>query len=235
MNNYDKLLPEINEHVNSSPFKEICGLIVSKKRKISYIPCTNIADNANEFILDPIEYADATENSTVLAVVHSHINVNPNPSQADLIAIERHKLPFLIVNYPLNTLTYTEPSGYKAPLVGRPFVHAITDCYALLIDYYKQELKLDIIDFDRRSEWWAKGDNLYLENYEKAGFVRVDDLQKHDIILMQVASQVPNHCAIYLGDNIILHHVMGKASSRDVYGGYWKKITSLIVRHKSLC
>lgn len=235
MKHLEKLLGEINVHVNSSPHKEICGLIISAKRKYKYISCNNLADNSNEFIIDPIDYANAEDEGTIVAVVHSHINVNPSPSQADLIAIERHKLPFLIVNYPLNTFTYTEPSGYKAPLIGRPFVHGITDCYALLIDYYKQELKLDIMDFDRQSEWWAKGDNLYLENYEKAGFVRVDDLQKHDIILMQVASQVPNHCAIYLGDNIILHHVMGKASSRDVYGGYWKKITSLIVRHKSLC
>lgn len=235
MKYFEKLLGTINDHVNSSPAKEICGLIISHKRKYQYIPCENIADNANEFIIDPSEFADAADKGTVLAVVHSHVNINPNPSQADLISIERHKLPFLIVNYPLNTWTYTEPTGYKAPLIGRQFVHAITDCYALLIDYYKQELKLDIMDFDRRSEWWAKGDNLYLENYEKAGFVKVDDLQKHDIILMQVGSQVPNHCAIYLGDNIILHHVMGKASSRDVYGGYWKKITTHIVRHKSLC
>lgn len=235
MKHLEKLLGEINAHVNSSPSKEICGLIISAKRKYRYIQCRNIADSANEFIIDPIDYANAEDNGTVVAVVHSHVNVNPNPSQADLISIERHKLPFLIVNYPLNTWTYTEPTGYEAPLVGRPFVHGITDCYALLIDYYKKELDLDIIDFDRQSEWWAKGDNLYLENYKKAGFIKVDDLQKHDIILMQVGSQVPNHCAIYLGDNIILHHVMGKASSRDVYGGYWKKITSLIVRHKSLC
>lgn len=235
MTYFEKLLGEINDHVNSSPTKEVCGLIISRKRKYSYIQCTNIADGANEFIIDPAEFADAADKGTVLAVVHSHVNVNPNPSQADLISIERHKLPFLIVNYPLNTWTYTEPSGYKAPLIGRQFVHGITDCYALLIDYYKQELNLDIMDFDRRSEWWTKGDNLYLENYEKAGFVQVDELQKHDIILMQVGSQVPNHCAIYLGDNVILHHVMGKASSRDVYGGYWKKITTHIVRHKSLC
>ena len=232
---YNKLLDDIKAHVNSSPSKEVCGLIVSVKRKNIYIQCKNIADNANEFIIDPIDYANAADKGTVLTVVHSHINVNPNPSQADLIAIERSKLPFLIVNYPLNTLTYTEPSGYIAPLIGRQFVHGVTDCYALLIDYYKRELNLDIMDFDRQSEWWIKGDNLYLENYEKAGFVRVDDLQKHDIILMQVGSQVPNHCAMYLGDNIILHHVMGKASSRDVYGGYWKKITTHIVRHKSLC
>lgn len=229
----DKLLDTIKEHVNSSPKREICGLIVSHKRKNMYIPCTNVSQGENEFIIDAAEYADISDKYKVLAVVHSHVGINPNPSQADLIAIERNKLPFLIVNYPLNTWTWTEPTGYVAPYIGRPFVHAVTDCYALLVDYYKRELKLDIKDYARQNEWWIKGDNLYLENYEDAGFVKVDDLQKNDIILMQVASPVPNHCAIYLGDNIILHHVMGRVSSRDVYGGYWRKITSVIVRHKS--
>jgi len=231
----EKILNEVKSHVNSSPKREICGLIVSHKRKNFYIPCTNVSQGENEFIIDAQEFADISDKYKVLAVVHSHVNANPNPSQADLISIEQNKLPFLIVNYPLNTWTWTEPSGYVAPYIGRPFVHGITDCYAMLVDYYKRELKLDIKDYKRQNEWWIKGDNLYLENYEDAGFVKVDNLQKHDIILMQVASPVVNHCAIYLGDNIILHHVMGRASSRDVYGGYWRKITSIIVRHKSLC
>ena len=231
----EKILEQIKTHVNSSPAREICGLIVSHKRKNFYVPCTNVSQGENEFVIDPVEFADISDKYKILAAVHSHIGINPKPSQADLIEIERNNLPYLIMNYPLNTWTYTEPSGYKAPLVGRPFVHGITDCYALLVDYYKQELKLDINDYARNHEWWLKGDNLYLENYEDAGFVKVDTLQKHDVIIMQVASPVPNHCAIYLGDNVILQHVMGRVSSRDVYGGYWQKITSIIVRHKSLC
>lgn len=231
----DEILEAVKIHVNSSPKREICGFLVSHKRKILYVPCTNVSQGENEFVIDAEEYAEVSDKYEILAVVHSHVNTNPNPSQADLIAIEKHNLPFLIVNYPLNTWTFTEPSGYEAPLIGRQFVHGVTDCYAMLVDYYKRELGLDIKDYKRQQEWWAKGDNLYLENYEDAGFIKVDNLQKHDIIIMQIASFVPNHCAIYLGDNIILHHVMGKASSRDVYGGYWRKITSLIVRHKSLC
>lgn len=231
----DKLLEEVKAHVNSSPKREICGLIVSHKRKNMYVPCTNVSQGENEFIISAEEYADISDKYKVIAVVHSHINSNANPSQADLISIEQNKLPFLIVNYPLNTWTWTEPTGYKAPYIGRQFVHGITDCYAMLVDYYKRELGLDIKDYKRQPEWWIKGDNLYLDNFEDAGFIQVDNLQKNDIIIMQVASPVPNHCAIYLGDNIILHHVMGRVSSRDVYGGYWRKITSIIVRHKSLC
>ena len=231
----ESILNDVKTHVNASPHREICGLIVSHRRKNFYVPCANISQGENEFIIDAVEFADISDKYKVLAVVHSHIGISPKPSQADLISIEKNNLPFLIVNYPLNTHTWTEPTGYVAPFIGRPFVHGVTDCYAMLVDYYKHELNLNIKDYERQSEWWSKGDNLYLENYADAGFIKVDDLQVNDIIIMQVASPVPNHCAIYLGDNIILHHVMNRASSRDIYGGYWRKITSLIVRHKSLC
>jgi proteasome lid subunit RPN8/RPN11 len=231
----DYLMDEIKAYVNASPVREVCGLIVSYRRKHIFKPCANVASQDNAFAIDSVEFAEINDQYKVICVVHSHININPAPSQADLIEIERHQLPYFIMNYPLNTYSYTEPSGYQAPYIGRNFVHGITDCYAIWRDYYQRELGIEMIDYERDIEWWLKGDNLYLKNYQAAGFLPVDNLQKHDIILMQVASQVPNHCAVYIGDNVILHHVMGKASSRDVYGGYWRKITSLVLRHSSLC
>jgi cell wall-associated NlpC family hydrolase len=51
---------------------------------------------------------------------------------------------------------------------------------------------------------------------------------------MQVASPVPNHAAVYLGDGLILHHLQGRLSSRDVYGGYWQKVTTHALRHPLL-
>lgn len=49
---------------------------------------------------------------------------------------------------------------------------------------------------------------------------------------MQVRSKngVPNHAAVYLGDGLMLHHMYGRLSSRDVYGGYWREVTRLVVR-----
>jgi proteasome lid subunit RPN8/RPN11 len=220
-------------HANSSPKREICGVVITSRRKNQYVPCRNIADNNEQFVIDPEDYAAAEDAGKVIAIVHSHVNVNPNPSQADLIGIERTKLPWLIVNTPVNTHTITYPTGYVAPYVGREFVHGITDCYSIWRDYYSRELGIEMIDYERGVEWWLKGQDLYEDNYKAAGFVVVDDLKEHDIILMKVASDKQNHAAIYLGNNIILHHVMGKISSKDVYGGYWRKVTTKILRHVS--
>jgi cell wall-associated NlpC family hydrolase len=51
---------------------------------------------------------------------------------------------------------------------------------------------------------------------------------------MKCNSAVPNHAAIYLGNNTILHHLVDRLSSKDVYGGYWLKATVCVLRHKEL-
>ena len=63
--------------------------------------------------------------------------------------------------------------------------------------------------------------------------IPVADVQPGDLILMQLSSPLPNHAAIYLGDQLILHHVQQRLSSRDVYGGYYGKSTACALRHES--
>ena len=121
-------------------------------------------------------------------------------------------------------------------LVGREWSHGVLDCYALVRDWYQLERGVDLPNFARFDDWWKRGENLYIENFARAGFAPVDasDLQAGDCFLMQVASSVPNHAAVYLGDGLILHHLQGRLSSRDVYGGYWQKVTTHILRYTDL-
>jgi hypothetical protein len=52
--------------------------------------------------------------------------------------------------------------------------------------------------------------------------------------LMQVNSDVPNHAGQSIwATGSILHHLQGRLSSRDVYGGYWQKITTHTLGHQS--
>jgi len=230
----EQLIDSVKTHVNSSPAREVCGLIVSHRRKHLYVPCTNIAERLNDFCIDPVQLADIEDKYKIVCVVHSHVNSNANPSQADLVEIERNNIPYLIMNYPLNTWTYTEPSGYQLPYVGRTFVHGITDCFSIWADYYKRELGIEFKHYERDFEWWKRGQNMYIDHLDELGMVQVNDMQKHDIILMQIVSPVPNHAAVYVDDNKILHHIQGKVSSIDVYGGWYRKITTHILRHKTL-
>ena len=216
--------------------RESCGLVISVKNKPKYVACTNIASDLNEFSISPGDYAACEDTGTILGVVHSHYGHPPEPSQADLVSCEKTGLPWLIVNQPLGTHKTITPTGYVAPLEGRLFVHGVLDCYSIIKDYYSQELGIDIPEFTRQEEWWLKGDNLYMDNFEQAGFLQVpaDSLRKHDVIIMQCRSEVPNHAGIYLGNMVVLQHLAGRLSSKDVYGGYWQRMTVAVVRHREL-
>ena len=222
------------EHAAEEAPRECCGLVVNIGKRTVYQLCRNISETGDQFIISPDDYAECEEKGEVIGVVHSHYGMPPDPSPADLVGCERSGLPWLIVNQPAGTYRVVEPTGYVAPLEGRPFVHGVFDCYSIIRDYYAQELGIDIPDFDRAEEWWLKGYNLYMDNFEKAGFAKVepDSLQEHDVIIMQCRSEVPNHAAIYLGDSRILQHLTGRLSGKDIYGGYWQRMTVAVVRHK---
>jgi cell wall-associated NlpC family hydrolase len=75
---------------------------------------------------------------------------------------------------------------------------------------------------------------LYDDNWEREGFVEIaaGAMQPGDIIMMSVQASVTNHAAVYVGDNIILHHLFGHLSSRTPYGKYYRDRTVRVVRHK---
>lgn len=229
-------LISIKNHASVEYPRESCGVISVVSGKERYTPCRNIAESNEQFVIHPEDYAKADDAGEILSIVHSHCNIPPAPSQADLVGCERSGLPWVIVSHPTGQVYTFEPSGYEAPLVGRQFSHGILDCYTLCRDYYKRTLDIDLIDFQRDYEWWLKGQNLYMDYFQAAGFVQIDlgDLREHDSVIMQVRSPVPNHAAVYIGDDRIIQHVMGRLSSRDVYGGWYRKCTILAVRHRSL-
>ena len=219
-------------HAKAQYPRESCGLIVVRKGKASYFECGNLAVGTDQFAIDPKDYARADGRGVIVGVVHSHPNGTPEPSQADLVGCEASQLPWHIVGYPSGQWASITPSGYRAPLVGRQWSHGVLDCYSIIRDWYKETRSIELLDFTRRDEWWLHGEDLYQANYEKAGFVPVDEPPiEGDVLLMQVASPVPNHAAIYLSDGLILHHLQNRLSSRDVYGGYWQKNTTHILRY----
>lgn len=227
----DLALEAFKAHAAAEYPREACGLLVDGV----YVPCDNIASTPSEhFVLAPASYLAASRLGKIEAVCHTHPNNTCEPSEADLSACEATKLPWYILSWPTAKLRSFAPSGYEAPLIGRTFVHGVHDCYSLARDYYKRTLGLDLPDFDRRDMWWNEGGNLYVENFQKAGFVRVDDaVREHDGLLMQIVSKVTNHGAVYIGDGLILHHVQNRLSCRTPYGGYWAKNTTHHLRHVS--
>jgi proteasome lid subunit RPN8/RPN11 len=237
-------LDAIRAHAVADYPREACGLVAVVKGRERYIPCRNLATTPSEhFVLAPEDYANAEEQGELVAVVHSHPDVAARPSEADRVACEASGLPWLIVavarddngQVMAGELVQIQPEGYQAPLVGRPFSHGVLDCYTLVRDFYARELAIKLPDFQREDGWWDRGGDLYMEHFQEAGCVpAAKPLRRGDIILMAIRSRVANHAAVYLGDGTMLHHLYGRLSSRDVYGGMWAEKTMLIVRHRGM-
>lgn len=222
----------------NTPPRERCGVIVKDGDGQRLIECANVAPNPCEtFKISAEEWGVLNVDYEVTAIWHTHPNASAAPSAADLRMIEATQLPWHVVSWPAGGHSYTEPTGYVTPYEGRPFVHGVLDCYALCRDWYKRELNIDLPDDEREDDWWNKGQSIYLDGFEKNGFVSigkdVKKLQRGDGILMQIRSPVPNHAAVYLGDGKILQHNYGRLSAITTYGGYWLKHSTHFLRHRS--
>jgi proteasome lid subunit RPN8/RPN11 len=212
---------------------EACGLLVVLHGKEHLVLCHNLSDRRGEFTIDPKDYRSAAELGDIIGVVHSHCFTPPTPSDADLAACEATNVPWVICSVPNATWFEFNPSGYRAPLVGRSWAHGVHDCYNLACDYYREKFGAELPHFHREYEWFKKGFDLYCrENWERAGFTEIDlsDLQEHDAILMQMHSPVINHVGIYLGNNLMLHQMTHRLSTRDIYSGYFQRHTVRALR-----
>ncbi|TCK37969.1 proteasome lid subunit RPN8/RPN11 [Paraburkholderia sp. BL8N3] len=240
-----RLVPLILIHAQAEEPRECCGVVVLQSAGSVYIACNNLAARSEHFIIDPACYASAEDSGLVVAIAHSHPYEPPEPSLADKAGIERTGLPWIIVNYPLGTFTITRPSGFTVGLLARPFVHGVHDCYALVRDYFAQQ-GVQLADYARTYGWWndATGPDLYRENFAREGFVQVDAgpmdadrlarLRPGDLLLMNIHAARDNHMAVYLGEGVILHHLIDQLSRREAYQEFYQRRTTAVLRHRSL-
>lgn len=232
----ERLLAEIRAHAARDYPREACGLVVVTKGRRRYVPCRNLAERVEHFVLDAADWAAAEDAGEIVAVVHSHPNLPPSPSQADLASCEKTGLPWVIISWPTGAVHTFAPSGFRAPLIGREFVVGVHDCYALVRDHYREALGIDLPDLPRPpGEWWLKGIDFIRASLDAAGFwIAADAPRPHDMLIMQTNSPVWNHTGVLLDGGHLLHHFAGRLSSRDVYGGWWRKCTVAVARHKEL-
>ncbi len=130
---------------------------------------------------------------------------------------------------------------------GIPYVDGRRDCYGLARMFYYKEHGLFLrnyarpIDFaflveDPETKKRTSLLDLFGPNFANEGFVphmgNWKSLAVGDALLIGVGeTSVANHCAIYVGNNLLLHHLYGRMSSVDALTDYWKSATIQVVRH----
>lgn len=234
----EKLLAAIRQHVAAEYPHEACGVIIQSGHDQVYIPCRNIADNPTEtFTLSPEDNLAAQAQGDIIMVIHSHPDVvQLVPSEMDRIQCDWSGIEWGIMSWPDGDFCTISPRQDR-DYVGRQWVLGYADCWSLIREYYQREYSLPLGDYSVPYIWWDDGNtHLYDENWQREGFEEVPPLsmQPGDIIMMHVQAAVTNHAAVYLGENIILHHMFGHLSSRTPYGKYYRDRTVRIVRHRGL-
>jgi proteasome lid subunit RPN8/RPN11 len=245
--------------------REACGFIVSTRggKDMTVVPCQNVSATPLEhFRIRPSDFQAVEDRGGNIELVwHSHPNAKAEATLADKTCVEQHGIPFLIYALPADLWDFYAPTGWKADLIGRPFVFGVLDCYTLVRDYYAS-IGIEIPDFYREDNFWEPLKeivrdgkpvqlrtllpgkvigpplNLYVDNYEKAGFVRVGKLAPNDVILMRLQHYAINHAGIYLGEGMMLHHppksISNKIPFRLGTSSFYVRTAEMYFRHKTL-
>lgn len=228
------------------PF-EACGFIVrATGNRFFVLESRNMAaDPRRDFETNGDDWEAAEDQGEIVAIWHSHPNGKPEFTDADKTSSEHLQLPFIVFAWPADMFAYYEPRGWLHPLLGRPFVHGLLDCYACVRDHFRIELGIKLPDFPRQDEWWNRKENVIMDNLQAAGFRHVHKgmphagvLRRHDGLVISLNHGIGNHCAVYLGDFLILHHPPHRPSMHTPYspvaGGFYVNATLAVVRHESL-
>lgn len=222
-------------HARAEYPREACGFVVGGE----YLPQANTADDpSSDFAVAQTAYLGLA--GRIEAVIHSHpaqAGEHVCPSSADMRAQMSMAVPWGIV--PVVEGEPGEPFFWGdslpiRPLVGRPFVHGVWDCYGLIRDYYRLEGVGTLPQIPRDDEWWAAGGDLYAEGLRSTPGLRLierTDVRPGDMIFFKIRSTRTNHAGIYLGDGLILHHLHGRLSGREEVSR-WMRFATHFARYE---
>lgn len=222
--NLSKHLSDIEDHFKREYPREGCGVIGISKGKTTWIPCTNIAEDDEDFKFDSKEYLTIRKACDIIAIIHSHPNGTSEPSEHDIASCNALRIPYYIFSYPDMDLTVCNPKNYKKPLIGRSYNFGTQDCFEAARDWYIENgYKVEPRDVFEDS-WWKKDIDYFNNTYiESKGFVKTDTAEKACLLIFTIDSPVPNHCGVYLGNDVFFHHATNRLSCRENLYPFWIK------------
>lgn len=226
---------DIIAHALREDPNEACGYVVHGR----YVPVDNVHEDPKFFFRVRPEVDLTMRKAGATTFVHSHPGGPFGPSRADMEKQIKARMPWTLCATTPDKRGFVASWGEGvpvAPLIGRPFIHGIWDCYGLIRDWYKLERKIVLGEMPRDHLWWHRGQDLYVENFEKFGFRKVPlvEARRGDCFIVKVESTTYNHAGVYLGEGLILHHMSGLNSVRVPVEEYINLIKGgLIVRYGS--
>ena len=241
----EKAAAEWEAYVLRAYPNEACAYVVDGK----LIPVANLSETpTTTFVVDVVDRLKAEKLGEVQAFLHSHpykleeSKQDDFPSWAstsDMRSWIADSIVWGIVATDGEGLSpmvwYDDSIGAIQPFEGREFVSGKTDCYSLVRDYYRVKLGINLVNGARGMYWWDNGEDLYENNFKRAGFyeVALDEIRENDVLLIRFQGSVITHAAVLTGTNEIIHHCIRRLSGYDTLSK-WSRQVAKAIRHERL-
>lgn len=212
----------IMDYANDNKHEEICGVVRKGSGGYYFQPLPNQA--AERTTCFEMSENLVFSGHKACAIVHSHPQGPAFPSHHDMVQQQASHLPWAIA-IPIGQAHAGVFwfGGSPPSLMCRGYRHGVTDCFALIRDWFAIHRHISLPDYPRAWEWWIgdgndasarrKDGDLYRDNFAAHGFGALDDdvpREIGDVAMMHILSPVINHAAIWVGQGLILHHLAGR-------------------------
>ena len=229
-------IKEFEKHVLEQYPIEACGIFVEKK----FIPCENIAENPiDSFAISDSVYKEFDKK--IQGIVHSHTMTSFKvdgrvPSKLDMLVAKNLNIPSGIVHCDgeiVNEIIWFNQT-YLTPLLNRPYLPNIFDCYNLVRDYHTDKDGISRLPVMERNEDWSETDPgiLMQGKLSCTDVIPFSEARIGDILIYKIASQYDNHVAVITGEDKMLHHLATRPSAEDSIKK-WKRQLVEVRRCKS--
>ena len=222
----DLFRDEIYKHFDKEYPREGCGILCVKKGKPEWIPCTNVAKDDEDFVIDSTEYLKLKRTSNIIGIIHSHPDAEPTPSKADIDLCNALGIPYYIFSFPAMEMEVLQPVKNTVDLYGRDYEFGVTDCFEAARDY----LISQGIEVAPRAafedDWWEKELDYFTdEMFQEWGFkpVEVSQIKKNDVLVFNVGAAIGTHCGVYTGGDTFFHHAVNRLSCKENLYPFWIK------------
>lgn len=229
------MLEDIKKHFESEYPREGCGVIGVVKGKKRWFPCKNVAEGEDDFVMCSEDWFRVRQQADIIAIVHSHPDSSNEASQADINNCNALQIPYWIFSYPDMNVNIIEPETLQTTLIGREYEFGVRDCFEAARDWLIEKADITIpLRAPFEDDWWEKDLDYFTEERIKEwGLVKVNDAKEHDILVFQIEANVPNHCGVYLGNDIFFHHAVNRLSCRESLYPFWAKHIVGIYRYEA--
>lgn len=233
---------------------ESCGFIADGV----YVACENKHPTPTDhFLIDDPRYEAALTAGKITSIIHSHPYGPIYPSQLDMEQQIATDVPWVIITLNEKGVAHEVAWGGNlpiAPVISRPFVHGVLDCFSMIRDVYRlghdELLKqgvhwpfapIELAEVPRSDAWWKTEEDLYMANFGSRGFREITraEARPGDVFLMRLGDRQANpnkrinHGGVLLEYDQILHHLPVSISARCP-AGLWARAADLWLRYEGV-